>query len=248
MPLLGVLTIVMQVFFAVHVVNTGRDRFWIYIIVFIPLIGCLVYFITQILPELGQNKMIRKTGNSLIKAIDPQRELRKRKEEIEISDSIENRLSLGDECLEAGLLEDGLALYESCLKGIHGDDPHIMLKIARTCFQLKYFEKCRQMLEALIEKNPDFHSHEGHLLYARVLESLGLLEKAFKEYELLATSYPGEEARVRYGLLLKKEGKSVHAIEMFKETLLRAKRAPNYYRKKEKKWVKISQDNVSRNA
>ena len=67
-------------------------------------------------------------------------------------------------------------------------------------------DKTKLTLERLIESNPDFKSADGHLLYARSLENLALLDDAIKEYEILSRSYPGEEARVRYGLLLQKTG------------------------------------------
>ena len=54
---------------------------WIHMIIFVPGIGCLVYFFTQVLPELSQNRTVRRAGNSLVRAVDPQHELRRRKDE-----------------------------------------------------------------------------------------------------------------------------------------------------------------------
>jgi len=242
MPILAVLLIIIQIAFVIHVVRTGREVFWIYIIIFVPAIGCLVYFITQVLPEIGQNRTLRRASNTLIKAIDPQRELRKRKEELKFSDTLDNRFRLANECMEANLTEDAVSLYESCLKGSHEGDPHIMLKLAQAYFQGGNSDKTKLTLEELIKLNPDFKSADGHLLYARSLEELGLLDDAIKEYGILAQSYPGEEARVRYGILLKKQGKTEKAKAVFDEILLRAKRAPKYYRRKEKEWIQIARE------
>lgn len=242
MPL-AILLIIIQIAFAIHVVRTGRDRFWIYIIMFVPAIGCLIYFLTQILPELGKNRTINRAGKTLIKAIDPQRELRKRKEELEFSDTIDNRLQLANECMEANFIEDAISLYESCLKGSNEDDPDIMLKLAQAYFLAGNSDKTKSTLEKLIQTNPDFKSVDGHLLYARSLENLGLVDDAMKEYEILARSYPGEEARVRYALLLKTTGKTEEAQKVFNEILLRVKRSPKFYRKKEKQWIQIAQQN-----
>ncbi len=88
MPVLGGLLFVIQIMSAVHVVRTGRDRYWIYLILFIPGLGCLLYFITQVLPDVGQSPTVRRAGSSLVKAIDPERELRRRKDELELSDSV----------------------------------------------------------------------------------------------------------------------------------------------------------------
>jgi len=64
------------------------------------------------------------------------------------------------------------------------------------------------------------------------------------EYAVLAESFPGEEARVRYGLLLKEQGRVDQAVEQFRHTLLRVKRAPGYYKTQQKRWIKIAQENL----
>ena len=225
----GILLLIVQIGFAVHAVKTGRETYWVYIIIFIPGIGCAIYFLTQVLPELGQSHTVRKAGNSLIKAVDPERELRRRKEEIEIADTIENRMNLANECIDAGFSAEAVTLLEGCLKRGHEGDPHILLRLARALFDSERYKDAKEVLENIIEKNPSFKSHEGHLLYVRSLEEIGLTEDAVKEYEVVSTSFPGEEARVRYGLLLQKIGRHTDAKNIFNESLLRAKRAPKYY-------------------
>lgn len=245
MPFVAVLLLVVQIGFVIHAVKTGRDQFWIYVIAFLPGIGCVAYFFTQVLPELNQNHGVNKASSSLLKAVDPQRELKKRKQELERADTIDNRRKLAAECVEAGLPEEGVELLTACLKGGYEEDPHLLLELATAYFATKQFDNARATLETLIEKNPQFKSHDGHLLYARSLENTGATDDALKEYDALANSFPGEEARVRYGLLLKQLGRNNEAQSWFKESLSRAKRAPGYYRKKEKEWLRIARENSS---
>lgn len=244
MPLLAVLLVAVQISFAIHAVRTGRETFWIYIIVFIPAIGCAVYFATQVLPELGQSRTVRTAGKRLVKAVDPQRELRRRKDQLEISDTVENRLKLADECMEANLIADAVDLYESCLREPHEGDPHIMLRLAKAQFLADRFAEARSTLDRLIELNPDFRSADGHLLYARVLEELDLMDGAIAEYDTLVASYPGEEARVRYALLLRNRGKSEQSKALFEEVMRRARQSPPYYRKREKEWIQVARNNL----
>lgn len=244
MPVLAALLLAIQVGFAYHAFRTGKEYFWIYLIIFLPGIGCILYFLTQVLPTMGQTRTARTAKNTLIKAIDPQRELRNRKEQLEISDSLENRLQLANECIEAGLYDDAISLYQSCLEGVDADNPNTMQNLAQAYFLKNNFAMCKQTLDELIEKNPDYRSTEGHLLYAKALEGLNETDKALEEYEILSTSYPGEEARVRYGLLLIKLGQKEKANSVFKECLLRVKRAPKFYAKKEKEWVNIAKQHA----
>lgn len=247
MPAALVLLLI-QIAFAVHVVKTGRDRYWIYLILFIPAIGCAVYFLTQVLPEMGQSRTVRHATRTLIKAVDPERELRRRKEELEMADTIDNRIRLAEECIEAGFHSEAIELLEKCLRGVHQDDPQILLVLAQAYFAAGSFAQARVTLERLIEKNPNFKSHDGHLLYARCLESLQLFDAATAEYEILVQAFPGEEARVRYGMMLATMGKAEQAKKLFSDSLARAKRAPNYYRRKERPWLALAEQQLSSHA
>jgi hypothetical protein len=241
MPYAALITILIQVAFAVHVVRTGRNFMWLWIIIFVPLVGCLVYFIAEILPELARSRTVARAREHLINTVDPQRELRRRRELLDASGTVENRVSLADECVEARMYDEAITLYRECLVGVHRTDPNIMEKLARAQFEKGAAAEARQTLDDLIRENPDYKSTEGHLLYARTLEALGEIEAARKEYEILLVSYPGEEARVRYAMLLTQSGEKARAGELFKETLTRAKRAPRYYRDKESEWIKIAE-------
>lgn len=244
MPILAALSLIIQVGFCIHCVQTGRDRQWLYFILFVPVIGSLVYFFTQVLPDMGDNRAVRRAVGGLARAVDPHGELRKRKDALEISDSVENRIQLADECMEVSFFEDAEVLYDSCLTGHHADDPSIRLKLAHAQFRQEKFPATRESLEALIKEHPDFRSAEGHLLYTRTLEALddpGVAE----EYDALLASYPGEEARVRYAQWLERRGEPDKARKLYDEVLLRARRSPKYYRRTEKHWIDIASKKVS---
>ena len=244
MTALGVLLLMIQIGFAIHVIRTGRETYWLFIIILIPALGCLVYFLTQVAPELGSSRTARNARRSVIKTIDPQRELRRTQDQLSISDTIENRVNYAEQCIESGRYTEARALLASCLNGAHEHDPGIMLLLASAQFHEQDYAEAKGTLDRLIAHNPGFRSHEGHLLYARSLEELGQLDQALEEYSALATSYPGEQGRVRYALLLKKLGKPDEAQAVFRESLTRAKQAPAYYRKKEREWLDIARQHA----
>ena len=95
----------------------------------------------------------------------------------------------------------------------------------------------RASLERLMQNNPDFKSADGRLLYARALEAQDALDEAENEYGAVAPGYPGAEARLRYGLLLKRRGKLEEARRIFKDLLDGAKLGPAHYRKAQAEWL-----------
>lgn len=240
MPILGGLSILIQILFAIHAVKTGRDRTWLYFIIFVPLIGCAAYFFTQVLPDLGNDPKVRNAGRTLARSMNPLGELKRRKEELEISDNIDNRLALADECMAMEYFDEAETLYRSCQHSHHATDPDIYQKLAEAQFAQSRFAEAQQSLENLIAHNPDYQSTAGHLLYARTLAEMGDVDSAFTEYDALLPTYPGEEARVRYALLLERTGHTEKANRLFSEAITRTNRAPRYYRKKEKPWIDLA--------
>ncbi len=240
------LTLLVQIAFAIHVVKTGREFFWIYIIMLFPGIGIIVYLVTQVLPDAKHDRRVKSAGRQIKQTLDPLGEVRRLRDQLELADNLDNRLALADACVAAKLWEDAEPLYQNCLSGPYRHDPHILLKLATAQFHRTQFAAARETLERLVETNPDFQSPDGHLLYARTLVATDAVEQAKKEYVVLSESFPGEEARIRYGLLLLEQGDREGARQQFSQTLKRVKRAPKYYRQKEKHWIKLARENLNR--
>jgi len=240
MPIFLILSLLIQIAFAVHVVKTGRDRMWLWIILIFSVLGCVVYFFAEILPELQNSRTGKKAAARVFKTINPQSELKRLATHLEISDNVENRVKLAQECVAAELYEQAIELYTTALSGIYQDDPDIMLGLATALFLQGDYIKTKKTLDRLIESNPDFKSQEGHLLFARTLEALQENETALEEYEVIASYYSGYEAKCRYALLLKKRGQTEKAQSLFNEIIKRAKHLPKNYRKVQKQWIDIA--------
>ena len=61
MHLLLVLEIIAQIYFVVHAIKTDKARFWIYIIILVPWIGFLIYFVAEFLPEYQESPSAKVT-------------------------------------------------------------------------------------------------------------------------------------------------------------------------------------------
>ncbi|MBI2801290.1 MAG: tetratricopeptide repeat protein [Gammaproteobacteria bacterium] len=240
-PVFAGLLLLFQIGFAIHAVRTGKDSIWLWIIVFVPGIGCLLYFVTQLLPEITGSRTLRKAKGRLVETVDPERELRRCTDLLAAADTVANRLALADQYLALGRHDEAIALYQKCLGGLHENDPGTMEQLAHAYFGKGSAAEARATLEELMRVNPRYKSMDGHLLYARILEALNETDAACVEYEILRNTYAGEEARVRYGLLLQKLGREAQAKQVFDETLTRCKRAPKHYQLKEQEWIRIAE-------
>jgi len=240
----GGLVLLLQAALAFHAFKTGRER-WIFIIIMVPALGGLVYFLTQILPDLQQSSAARKVSSDVAKMVNPTRELQRLRENLDIVDSVKNRQLLARECVNAGLYEEAIELYKDCLQGRSEHDPYIMQELATAYFVGECYAEAKDTFLRLREASPEFRSTDGQLLYARTLEHLEEDDDSLREYEAVAGYFPGEEANCRYALLLKKNGRTEKASEMFNQIITRDRRRSRQHKRREKQWVDISRQNLA---
>jgi hypothetical protein len=172
--------------------------------------------------------------------LDPDRNLRQYADEVRISGNVDSRRRLAEELLNKRQFHEAIETYRSALTGLYEHEPQLLLGLARAQFAKQDFAAARATLDRLIAHNPDFKSPDGHLLYARALEGEGNLEKAAAEYRVLSDYYPGAEARVRYGQLLKRQGQRDEARRVLQELLDGAQLAPEHYRKVQREWLELA--------
>lgn len=232
------LSMVVRIGCAVHVVRSGRNYLWLWVCLMFGIPGCLVYLIAEVLPGMGIGRRLDRAGKAAAKAVNPAGERKRIEAQLAHSDTLENRLRLARECVNLGDHEKAAELFASCLKGAYATDPAIMLELAQARFAQGHFAGARATLDSLIAANPDFRSVEGHLLYARTLEGLGDHDAALHEYQALTDGYPGEEARARQALLLNKLGRADAARALAEEIRTRLNAAPKFYRQRQAEWLK----------
>jgi len=240
MPILGLAVFVAQILCAVHVMKTGRPYYWIFIVIFAPMVGMIAYFIVEILPGLMGSHTARSAAAGVGRALDPGRAMREAERNLAMTPTTGNKAALADAYLEVGRTDEAAALYRDALAGVHASDPGLMHGLARAEFARGNFAAVEQVLDALRNANPNFQSADCHLLYARSLEEQGKLEPALHEYEALAPYYPGQEARCRYALLLEKSGKHRESQRLFRDICQSIEMSPRHARRLQREWYDIA--------
>jgi hypothetical protein len=237
---LFILSIALQIACCVHVVRTSRPLYWIFILLVFPFLGMLIYFIAEILPGMRNDPGARRVVRKVAAKIDPEREKRHASRQFGLSDTQTNRRRLAEESLVSGDFQQAAELYKGALKGLYETDPETMMGLAKAQFGLGQPQQARETLDALIAANPNYRSKDGHLLYARTVEASGDMPAALHEYENVVQGYPGEEARMRYGLLLLRNGDTRKAKEIFSEILTRSAASPKYYQREQREWIDVA--------
>jgi hypothetical protein len=224
-----------------HASRTGRLQPWAFIILMIPLVGALAYIVVELVPEWFGSPGAQQARKRIAGKLDPEKAYRELSDRLAGSDTIANRQALAAECLRIGRFDEAERHYNHVLTLPMGSEPAYALGKAQAQFGLNRPADTLTTLDALKAQWPDFESAEGHLLYARSLAEVGRIDEALDEYHAVAGYFPGAEARVRYGMLLRMAGRNAEARVVFNELLLQMKRAPKYLREAQAEWLSIAE-------
>ena len=76
--LLLILLYAVQAALIIHVIKTGRNQLWIWVLLLLPAgIGAIAYLAVEIIPELLRSRTAQRTARGLRKAMDPGADLRR---------------------------------------------------------------------------------------------------------------------------------------------------------------------------
>jgi hypothetical protein len=232
-----ILSIAIQAGLIIHVIKTGRNQIWIWVLALLSFPGIIAYVAVEIIPDLFRSRTAQRTARGFKRAMDPTANLRRYESEARLTGNVAGRQRYAEELTRHGRYDEAITQYREALTGLYQHDPNLMLGIAQAQFAKGDALAARTTLDDLIRLNPDFRSPQGHLLYARALEQEGNVTKALEEYQVLAPTYPGAEAAVRYAQLLKAQGRREEAQKVARELLEQARIAPAHYRKAQKSWL-----------
>ena len=236
MPLF-VLSAIVQIAFIIHIIKTGRNTTWIWVVMMLPMLGAAAYFFMEIFPELSKSRTGVKATKGLGKIINPNKDFKNATNNFSVVDTVENSSKLATEYLTKDMFAEAKELYEKCLTGIHEDDPDLMYGLAQSEYGLANYAKTKEVLDNLIRDNPTYKNVDAHLLYARCLVKLEETDAALKEFSALDEYYPGPEATYRYAMLLQTLDKNDQAEGLLEKILQDAKLSDKHYRSRYKPWI-----------
>jgi hypothetical protein len=244
MPILGAVLLVIQLCFAYHALKTGRPYWWLFVIMGMPVAGCLLYYFIEVFPMSRESRSAEKAVRKIAKAFDPDKTLRERVANLEDCGSVENRIALARSCMDRKMFREAASLYRSCLTGVHASDPDIRLGLATALLRGEDLNEAHAVAQALRQSHASFRGPEVRLVVARAAEGLGRFDEALAEYRVLADTYAGEEGRWRYGAMLLRMGRSAEAGEVFHRMLRNAARMPEHYREAQHEWLALARQQV----
>lgn len=239
LPLLG-LSLLLAIALCVHVVRTGREMYWLWIILMFQPLGGLVYLIAIVLPELIRGPSAQRLGRSARDALDPMREYREAKAACEETPTVRNRLRLAHAASAFGRHAEAEALYRESLQGVHADDPALLLGRANALLELNRPAEALEMLDRLGRDETRGRTPAAALALGRAYEALGRTAEADEALRWAAERLPGFEGVARYAAFMARNGRAAEAREALAEIDRRMSKVKPAFRKEARAWRNLA--------
>lgn len=220
----------------IHVVKTGREMYWLFIILAFPGMGPLVYLIVAVLPDLMNGGMARGLTKAARQALNPEGEYRAAKELVEDSPTVANRMRLAAAAMELNRYDEAERLYAEAAHGIHSEDTALLMGRARALVELDRAGEALPLLEQLGELGEAGRTPQAALLMGRAYHALGRETEADTAYGWAAGRMPGQEGLARYAVFLAETGRTDEAREALGELDKRLQKSNGHFRKEARHW------------
>ena len=235
------------IWMCIHVVRSGGQLFWIWIILVVfPPIGGLVYFFAIVLPELLRGPTARRVGRAARENLDPMRAHRDAKAAYDLAPTVHNQMRLAAAAAELGRHDEAETLYAQAAQGVHADDPALLLGRAKALVELGRNAEALQLLQALGAQGKEGETPQAVLTFARAYEGLGRNEEAARAYEWAAPRLPGLEGIARQAAFLARSGHQAEAADALAEIDRRLGRANPHFQKEGRHWRDFAAEAIAR--
>lgn len=238
MPVLGLgLHVLIALYFAVHAMRSGQDKYWLWILFAFPLLGSLVYAVAVWLPDARHSRQGQQVLRGVRKALDPSRELREAQEALDLAATPAHRTRLAEALLASGRASEAVVQFQAVLTGLYADDAALQVRLACALLEAGKPAEARDLLDRLIRQQPQFKSPEGHLVYARAVAALGDRDRAYEEFDVLVGYFAGLEAKARYAEILQGWGDAARLAPLLAESEKTIKRMSGATRVINRPWI-----------
>ena len=238
-----VISIVLQVICVLHCIRTNNQQRWIFIIIFLPLIGCIAYFFSEIVNKRDLGDIQSGLGTLL----NPTGRIRRLENNLRFSDTFNNRVMLADAYMGIGRVDEAIELYTSSLTGAFTENDYVFRQLI-SAYSIKQRYQDLIPLARKIYNHPEFQRSRGHIQYACALGYIGDNEGAEREFKKLKSRFSAFEARYQYGLFLGKIGRVDEARRIFREMTEEAPHLSPRERRSNRAWILKAKEELARST
>lgn len=235
------ITIGLQAICAIHCMRRGNQQKWIWIIVFLPVVGCIAYIFTEMITT-RQISDVQENVGSLFNSVG---RIKRLEDNLRFTDTFNNRIALADAYLAAGQTQRAIDLYEQSRTGAFTENELLLTRLITAYYKVERYADIIPLAQKLYQ-SVAFARSRAHILYALALENTGRRDLAEKEFTTMKARFSNFEARYQYGMFLRRAGRDGEAKTMFTAMLDEAPHLSRRERRTSSNWFAYAKDELSK--
>ncbi|WP_347922369.1 hypothetical protein [Pontimicrobium sp. SW4] len=212
------LTIALQVFCIYHLYKNRNDYYWYFVIIFLPVLGCLIYIITQVYSRRDTEKIT----SEIATIINPTKKVKDLERILEFSETFQNRVNLADAYLEIGDFINAKVNYLKAQEDNFKIDLYVAKQLIECFYKLNNYKEVVTYSKN-IRDHIEFKKSSTQFYYGLSLKELGEIEEAETQLRVLDQRYSNYNERVALAKFLIEIDKKEDAQELLNEIYAESK-------------------------
>lgn len=208
------LPIILQIFCFYHAYRNRKEYHWYLIILFIPLIGSLIYLITQ----AYNKKDLINIHDSVSTIINPTKKINDLKKELLFSNTHSNQIKLADAYFEINDYENAIHNYELSLNGLFKKDEYAHGQLVISYYLINNLKNAISKGE-IVKNNTDFKKSNGYYHLALSYAKTKQTEKAITIFDEMNAPFSNYNERLEFAKYLLTLGKTEKSKEILTDLL-----------------------------
>lgn len=206
------LIVALQAFCIYHAYKTNRPYYWYFLIFFIPVLGSIIYIITQVYNKRDADKI----QNEITSIINPTKKIRDLEKRLKFSDTYTNRIELADAHVSNGDMPNAITNYTHTLNDTDQNDLYARQQLILCYFQLKDYVGVVEHAEKIMNK-PEFVGSKQQFCYGLALKELGKPDKAEAQLKQIDRPYSNYNERLELAKFYLENNRTSEGVELLEE-------------------------------
>lgn len=189
-------------------------------IIFIPVLGSLIYIVTQVLSTRDVSNFTEEVTNM----INPTKKIVDLEKQLQLADTFQNRVNLGDAYLENKDYQNAISNYLIALDGNFSNDPYTINNLIQCYFYTSNYAKVIEFSQK-IQSSSEFN--KSRFFYGLSLEKEGNLDEAESQLRRIDLNYSNYPERLELSKFLIRRNKLEDAKEILGQLMLESQNMTN---------------------
>lgn len=195
------LIIAFQGFCIYHLFKNRNSFYWIFAILFLPVIGCLTYLVTHALVKRSPDKVPERLNPIVEPAPKATQKIKDLKDKLEFADTYLNRVNLADGYLEINKYPKAIEHYEIALQDTTQNDYFVKENLIKSYYAINDFDKVIAHSDGL-QDHREYEKSDVPFLYGMALAEKGRTNEAMAQLQLIDKPYSNYNERLAFAKYL----------------------------------------------